>query len=232
MKRPFIFCTSYIDSEYIYENRYKKWYSYYRKKTNLPIFFIDDASTFNLVDTENVNLNVDVCDSVKINFHTFKTHLGRPGDFYVPGWARSFFYSLEIAKKFNFDSIIHLESDFFVLNDFLLNYISNLDSGWTVLWCKKYQMAETSCQIICEDQYNTFVNAEINYRKMVEKYDLPNMTREQIIDLPNPNPVVIEHILPYTHINKIYIGDRYGEENLDIQHDMDFYAQFPVTKNI
>ena len=105
MKRPFIFCTSYIDSEYIYENRYKKWYSYYRKKTNLPIFFIDDASTFNLVDTENVNLNIDVCDSVKINFHTFKTHLGRPGDFYVPGWARSFFYSLEIAKKFNFDSI-------------------------------------------------------------------------------------------------------------------------------
>ena len=67
---------------------------------------------------------------------------------------------------------------------------------------------------------------------MVEKYDLPNMTREQIIDLPNPNPVVIEHILPYTHINKIYIGDRYGEENLDIQNDMDFYAQFPVTRNI
>ena len=231
MKRSFIFCTSYIDSEYTYTNRYKKWYNYYRNRFDVPIFFIDDASTFEL-DSQIFNFNTEVCDPLKINFHTFKNHLGRPGDFYLPGWARSFFYSLEIANKFKFDTIIHIESDLFVLNDNLISYIQNIETGWTTLWCKKYQCAETSCQIIGKDQFQTFKNTEIKYKQIVDKYNLPNMTRDDVLALPNPNPVVIEHMLPYTLINKEFNGDRYGESNLDITSDMDFYAQFPTTKNI
>lgn len=210
----FIFCTSYFEDNHVLKNRYKKWYDYYRKLTDSTIFCIDDASPFSLQDINWINLDTSKVDEKLLNFHTFKNNLGRISITNFPGWIRSFQYSIDIAKKFNFERIIHIESDFFILNKGMLNYLLNIKFGWHAVWCPKYNMPETALQVICEDQFESVNN-------IIKKYEFMNKDIQSI-----------ETILPFTNIIKKYTGDRYGETEQKIESFMDYYGQFSTDWKI
>ena len=210
----FLFCTSYIENNNILKNRYKKWYDHYRRLTAYPIFIIDDNSPFSLEDANWMNFDASKCDESLANFHAFKTHLGRVNMHNFPGWFRSFVYSVEIARKFRFKRIIHIESDLFILKRGLFEDLKNINSGWNVFWSAKYNMPETALQVICEDQFDSVINTYGNYQEM------------------NKDAQAIEKILPFTNIIKNYSGDRYGENRNLVEDFMDYYAQFPVNMKI
>src|SRR6185437_13387135 len=141
--RSFLFCTSYIDNQSRdhHSSRYDKWIDYYSAISDRlgvkNIFIFDDAGP---ATTEMESMDIDVIDVKRglpstlrktVNIFTFRDHLGRTSVDKYPGWWRSFTFSMEIARKYHFNKIVHIESDFYILTDRLISFICRLDKGWT-----------------------------------------------------------------------------------------------------
>ena len=227
----FLFCTSYIDKDDIrfYPLRYKKWIDYYSKiKEHLGvdyIFIIDDGSIdvaleeSALVEIHSANDDLPAELSKNINVITFKEHLGRPSIEEHLGWWRSFTYSIKLAEKYGFEKIIHIESDFYIVSERLINFIYSLNKGWTSMYSSHYNFPETAIQIICNDSFYLLEKAR-------ENAEAVNYRINQLAELT----------LPFTNVCKDFIGDRIGEMRVLKQwifdengiNGLDFYGQLPT----
>jgi hypothetical protein len=204
--RSFIFCTSYINesSNSLNKRRYIRWVDYYLKKMEdfgaETLFLIDDGSS-----NTDIGRNVDVFNSndlpdkleSKANLIHFENNLGRPTHNDYPGWWRSFYYSIEIARKYNFDKIIHIESDFFIVSERMIEYIKNITKGWIAFYCRVHGFPETAIQIISKDAYSSL---EESYRSAAER----KFKMDQIAEL----------YFPFTRIEKKFHGDRLGQAEI------------------
>lgn len=228
----FLFCTSYIDKNDIRFDplRYRKWIDYYAAiKEDLGIdhiFMIDDGSADpSLEQSPLVNIlsaEDDLPDELpdKINIITFKEHLGRPSIEEHMGWWRSFTYSIKIAEKYGFEKIIHIESDFYIVSERLINFIHSLKEGWSSLYSSHFNFPETAIQIICRDSFYLLEKA----RQTAEA------AHYRINQLA-------EHTLPFTNVCKDFTGDRIGEMlvlkqwvfNENQINELDFYGQLPTN---
>jgi hypothetical protein len=135
-----------------------------------------------------------------------------------PGWWRSFTYSIEIARKYDFNKIVHIESDFYILSDRLISFIRGLDRGWTSLFSAYYRFPETAVQVIAEDSFHKL---ELLYDEAISsQYTFGHFA---------------ELILPISNVIKDFVGDRIGEDNV-LMHwaakrsgcgEVDYYGQLP-----
>jgi hypothetical protein len=217
--KTLLFCTSFSNSETLWRNRYLKWLKFYNS-INLnadKILMIDDGSPIipNIESVPIMNPNEISCDSDKYknSIIHFSENLGRSATQDYPGWFRSFSFAGKYAKKFNFEKIIHIESDVFLLSDRITNFINSLTSGWTSFPCRRYGFPESGIQIICKDQLDNF------YNFCNQEYDLYR-------------GYAIETILPLTNINHEFIGDRYGEYLSSPPENVDYCSQFLPEWNI
>lgn len=199
--RSIVFCTSFIPSASEWSARYKRWLDYHRQlfPEQIKFFIIDDASPY-VPSCNQINC-IGASDEFKIiesrnTLVRFDSHLGRHSLLSYPGWWRSFLYSVSIARSMNAKKIIHIESDAFILSSRLLKYITDIDEGWTTLWTPSYNMPETAIQVICSDQFHKL---EAFAHKDRTEFD----------------GLLAENLLPFTKINKNFIGDRYGEFRVD-----------------
>jgi len=158
----------------------------------------DDFSILNL-DCEN-EINSKIC------FVSHKPHLGRneTNTLDYPGWYRSFSYAGKYAKRFGYNKIIHIESDAYLMSKKIINHFNELNYGWHSMWCGRHNFPETAIQIICEDNLDKFF---------------------RIISLPYNlfKGHAIETLLPFSNVEKSFMGDRYGEY-LDIPPEGCDYA--------
>lgn len=211
--KTLLFCTSYFDNNYIWENRYLKWINYFNsiKINKDKVLIIDDGSP-RLPQDER--LPVIFPDTIKdeepegrnLIIH-FSENLGRPEMLNYPGWFRSFSYASQYAKLFNYKKIIHIESDIFILSKRILNYINDLNSGWVSFTCRRHGFPESGIQIICEDQLE---NLEAFCKKGYSSY----------------KGTAIEVLLPFTKVENGFIGDRYGEYMHAPPANVDYCSQY------
>lgn len=195
--KSMLFCTSFFRSEDEWQGRYMRWLKHYegRVDSDVRFFLIDDSSPFT-PDPAQIRCVPDTEDLTLVNDHKlivrFPERLGRASVSIYPGWWRSFLHSVVIARSLGIQKIIHIESDAFVLSSRLMDYINGLNSGWTTLWTQEYRMPETAIQVICEDQF--------------EKMEIfRNRDRREF------EGQIAENLLPFTCVNKDFLGDRYGE---------------------
>ena len=141
-----LFCTAYIAEESWWLGRYKPWVDYYQP---LPLrrdatFMLDDLSPYIPEDQRLVVLDdlPSKVDPQRINLYRFAEHIGNDRRNRHRGWWRSFLFSLQIARQYGLRKIIHVESDAYLISQRVVDYLTNLDSGWTALWCPTYQMPE------------------------------------------------------------------------------------------
>jgi hypothetical protein len=80
----------------------------------------------------------------------FPDRLGRASALNYPGWFRSFTFSVAIATRSQVRRIVHIESDTYILSR-ALDFINATNAGWTVFWCAKWGIPETSLQIVCDE---------------------------------------------------------------------------------
>ena len=225
--KTLIFCTSYVKNEDEWAGRYQKWINYYLDLSfsdDKHIFLIDDGSdekylkyfeiggvlegySTNVIDSSNSDLSY----LADVNLYRYKKRIGMdPHESLTQGstvgWFRSFFSSYEIAKKLNCKKIIHLESDAYLVSQNICDYIDSLESGWTSFFCPLYRFPETSIQVICEDQ---FEKMERMASAPVEAYKMSQA----------------EHIIPFTHVEREFVGDRYGESTHKQFPGVDYYNQ-------
>jgi len=211
--KTLLFCTSFSDSEYLWDNRYIKWLKFYNSISlnTDKILMIDDGSPIipNIKSVEAIpcqDTNKE-SDDFKNSILYFQNNFGRKGILDYPGWFRSFSFAAEYAKKFNYKKIIHIESDIFLMSDKIVNYINSLTSGWTSFPCRRHGFPESGIQIICEDQLDNFYNF---CEKGYDEY----------------RGLAIETILPFTSVQNEFIGDRYGEYLDAPPKNVDYCSQF------
>ena len=251
-----LFCTSFIPSSRHPTavdgiERWRKWIDYYSKRMELfgadRLIVIDDGSPI-----ENLQLPVAVVSAdgilpsdlpAGVVLFRFDEHLGRSSMYRFPGWWRSFSFAAELSRAYGFRKFIHIESDAYVISQRLVHYIRNCDQGWTsfvqahfrtrlarLLYPRDPQLgfwasarmksayllnpaplAEPALQVICED---CFTLLERIWRLG------PEYWRSEL---------AAERDLPFSHLERRFIGDRYGEMGLsDYPTDVDFVSQSRV----
>lgn len=178
--------------------RYKAWVDHY-----LPLlgelhadklFLIDDGGDdcsefIHVVEDELPETLLPV-----INLYRFRDNMGRKSVVQFPGWWRSFLFAIEIARKYGYRKMVHIESDFFVLSPRLRKFIRTTDHGWTGLYSNFYKFPETCLQVIGEDAFDRF----LELRQTLEE-------RRYHAD------TYAELILPFTRVTREFIGDRFCE---------------------
>src|SRR5215475_7664858 len=196
MNSTLVFCTSYFEKRMAWKKRYRRWLDYNAKIfPGAALFMIDDGSPYLPQDADirvTEALEMLVLDE-KGTIFRFPDRLGRPFALNYPGWFRSFTFSVAIAKRLQVRRIVHIESDAYILSRRALDFINGTNAGWTVFWCAKWGIPETSLQIVCDDCFAAL---------------------EQVRSTPYATHYAgkpVEGLLPYTHIEKGIYGNRYGE---------------------
>src|SRR5579871_3476019 len=204
--KSLVFCTCYADvnKRHVLPVRYSKWIDYYGQLLDVfgaeRLFLIDDGSdpaTLGSIDGVDAFYSTDELPEEcagKTNLVSFDTHLGRKAIGDYQGWWRSFTYSIELAEKYQFDKIIHIESDFYILSDRLREYIREIRSGWVTLFSGTFGCPESAIQVICKDNFPWL-------RKLLHRARNNDYRFTKHAEL----------LLPFTHVNSNFIGDRIGE---------------------
>jgi hypothetical protein len=216
MSSMLVFCTSCMRDQAEWELRYTRWLEHHRKVfPGEPLVMIDDGSAY-LPDGPGISINSDVenfqvGDRASI-FH-FPDRLGRIAMHNFPGWFRSFTFSVVIARKLNLKKIVHIESDSFILSEPALELINSTASGWTAFWCPRWNFPETAFQIICEDNFASLETVRTS--SFAARYANK----------------VMERSLPFTRVDRLLCGNRYGEFRSKVPSYADFAVQVgPATK--
>lgn len=196
--RAFVFCTAYFNDA----ARYRRWIDYYRPRMDKlgvsHLILIDDGSPTlpDWTDLEIIRADDPLPEALPpgVYLFTFRVHLARLSTSRYPGWWRSFLFSWKIADTYGFARIVHLESDFYVLSETMFRFIRETRSGWTAPWCRAYDFPETGFQIIGTDALDALGNFYRLGEDFYVHYDR-----------------YAELTLPFTHVEKGFVGDRFGE---------------------
>ena len=209
--RTLLFCTSFCGDEAAWRARQRRWLDHHLA---LPlehdaVFVIDDASPFVPADPD-----VRVLDALppalpegpRAFFYRFATHEGRIRLTGHRGWWRSFLFSLDIARAYGFERIVHVESDAFLLSRRIVDRINATTDGWTAYWCPQYGVPEPALQVIAHDQFDAMA--------AVAERGLDALT-----------VALAELTIPFTRIERGYAGNRYGESRGRIPGYADYACQ-------
>jgi tetratricopeptide (TPR) repeat protein len=207
--KTLLFCTSYIPDESAWQQRYLRWLAHHRGSALQAdaIVMIDDHSPYQppaLAQLPASRIGQDALAAEAML--RFDERLGRPRTMDFPGWYRGMFASVSLAMHYGFERIIHVESDSFILTQRLSEYLASRISGWTVLWCPEFNCPESAIQVLCRDAFH-----------LVEQLAAkgPFAFRDQPAELT----------LPFTTIEKDFIGDRYHEFKRQVPDDADYAVQ-------
>lgn len=186
-----------------------KWLSYYTENKDIVkydhMYFVDNASKQENIDTlKRLYPNIEILQR-KVHLPRWQTHA-------YGYWYVAFAKAVEYAIKNGYDKIVHIDTDVYLLNQRICDYVNGLSTGWTAFWCEMYNYPETTFQVICKDQ---FENAHRWFTEDFLKF--------------YPNDIA-ETRIPWTHIEKGFKGDRYGEKVLQQDPSMEWYGQCaPIT---
>ena len=201
-----IVTTCHLDNEDYYLKT-KKFIDYYetfcKDLRSDTIFLIDNASS-----KENRDKMIE--NYYFIQIVEFKDFLGRESHLSYPYLWRAVYHLKELLN--DYDKIIYMDNDFYITSSKLANFINNLETGWTTLWCPKHQFPETGIHILMKDckEYQDFVKSG---------------------DFMEHNGRTMETALPVTKVEKSFKGDRWSEYQsaTEIPNGSDFSAQTPLN---
>lgn len=211
MSKTLLFAPLFIDNQERYI-RNIQWLNYVisiKQHLNFnEIYYVDNVSDPNLYEKFNDNIPTTY-PFFPITISEHKVRLERRSHLMYPYWYYAFGNALKYAIDNNFDKVLHLDTDFYLLNSNICDYINNIDKGWNTFWCSKHNFPEATFQLICQD-------------KLEEAHEF--YTRDFLAFYPD-KPAETE--IPFTNIIKEFKGDRFGEDNLEQTLDVDWYAQKP-----
>lgn len=211
--KTLVFCTAHVDDETVWDGRYRRWFdavaaSGLRHATAL---MVDDGSPA-LSDWPDVTVLREgqglATAAPRVLFH-FAENRGRRGLFDFPGWHRSFTFAAEFAGVNGFDKVVHVESDAFVVSQRLRRHIDGLDEGWTAFWCPSHGFPEITIQVMAGAglaAYRAFCTSVPHAALVGRPY---------------------EEQLPFTAVERGFVGDRYGERLPYVPAEADYAAQAP-----
>lgn len=213
--KTLVFCTSYASSPESWDRREAIWINAH-KASNLhfdQLLIVDDGSQY-LPDWPDIVVvkEVDIASPAGLNcdapivLYTHTKRLGRASVFDFPGWYRSFAFGVLYGASHGFEKIIHIESDAFLVSERIRDYFNRVTSGWLSVWCETYQFPEIAIQVAAgADIENMVAFVTEPYSRMIGQNH--------------------ELIFPFTHVERLFIGNRYGEMIDHVPKHADYSAQ-------
>ena len=211
--RTLVFCTAHVDDVTVWDGRYRRWFDALTSSGLhcTTALMVDDGSG-SLPEWPDVTIVREgeslVSDAARVLFH-FEHNLGRASVFDFPGWYRSFTFACEYADRNRFDKVVHIESDAFIVSKRLRDYIDDVDDGWIALWCAMHDFPEITLQVMAGSglsAYRTFC-ASVPHEALVGH--------------------AYETQIPFTRIERGFVGDRYGERLPYVPVEADYVSQAP-----
>lgn len=212
--RTLLFCTSYAETVANWDERWGRWL-----KSNLnsgikadQILIVDDGSPIvpTWPDIPVVAAEQPHDLDARVLIHHFADRRGRlVGGEPFPGWYRSFAHAIIYGILHQFDKIIHIEADAYLISDNAIDFFNQCSRGWIGLWCGRHNWPESTFQIINRDQFDTA---------------LAFFSKPYSAHLGEPYRP-IETLIPYTQVYRSLIGDRYGEDGDSIPFGADYVSQ-------
>jgi hypothetical protein len=202
--RTLLFCTAWADNAEALDRRVGRWV---RHHASIP--WPCDVRLAVAADGIDPDVPWPAGDYERLN-HV--PHLGRPDHLSYPGWWRSFTSGLTLACNVGAVRMWHVESDFFVASERMVDRLHAATRGWTAFWCERWGFAETAVQAICCDRYR----------------DLQDLkTRLEVGGYRTFDGQHAEHVLPFDQVERGMVGDRYGEAGVDPRSipGLDYYGQ-------
>lgn len=181
MHNALIFATSLVDSN---PSRYQEWIDYYDE------FFRDMDTDLVLINDGPTSVSLDLKSVEQI---ILTPNLGRKSCWNFPGWKRSFYYGLMLARSRGYKHIGHIESDCYITLEGRNEFLNCLNSvGYYTGFCKAYNFPETALQIFNEDWV-------LNY--LLDRYGCQENWHEEL----DFEKMILEILKPKYMLN----GDRY-----------------------
>lgn len=207
--RSLLFCASYANSLASWNHRWLRWANHH-STIGLEfdqILVVDDGSPVlpHWPDCEVVHdLNYE--SSAKIVIYHYPDNLGCPEPFYYPGLFRSLSTGYSYAKQFGFDRVLNIESDAFILTNRLVDYVNSIDNDWLAMWDHHFDIPELGINVA----------AGAGLEVCCSTFEQPYETYQG---------KMLEAELPFTKIEKNFIGARYGEFLDRVPDDADYANQ-------
>lgn len=207
--RTLVFCTAFGRTQEVWDIRYRRWLDAIKRSALAyhQILIVDDGSPVlpSWSDLPVCRPEDQISPEHSAALIHFDDNLGRWAGHNYPGWYRSFAYAAEYAKKGGFAKVVHIESDTFILDDQIFEFLNNASNHWIALWDGFYNMPETAIQV-----------AE---GKGLDLYH--STTRRPYSDFIHK---VIEGELPFTRVERGFYGGKF----LDFLDEVPRNAQFVV----
>ena len=199
--RTLVFCTAYAANQDIWQKRYRRWVDAIRAGRLAwdCILLVDDGSPV-LPDWD------DLSPDGALVLHHFENRLGRHALLDFPGWYRSFCFAAEYAMANGFDKVVHVESDSFLITASVQDYVNSIGDGWVALWCPRHGFAEKAIQVMAG-------TGLASYAALARRPHDDFAGRE------------FEIQLPFSHVERRFKGDRYGEFPAPVPVDADYAVQ-------
>jgi hypothetical protein len=219
--KTLVFCTAYAADEATWDWRYGRWLEAIRQSAldRQQILIVDDGSPCLpswpglRVINEGDFIDDPALDNDEVILYHFLDNLGRSGLRNYPGWFRSFAFGSQYATQRNFDKIVHIESDAFLITQRIQHEFNAIDSGWVTVLNLQYNYPESSIQVIAGKQvaaYHEFTSR--GYGEFVGKD--------------------IEGLIPFTAILRQFKGARYGEYLDCVPSDADWTVQLFLPRRL
>jgi hypothetical protein len=210
--KTLLFCTIYADRQAGME-RLAKWLAHHARITypcEVQLAAIGDGIADSIAWP---TIRGEHAEGL-LGYHAvnLEPHLGRPNHLHYPGWWRSFTHSLDLARANGCRRIWHVESDFFLASQRMVERMHELVRGWSAFWCPLHNFPETAVQVICEDKFRELEAYKTRRRQMEGRH--------------------AEGVLPLNNVFRDMVGDRYGEAGIlpDQVPGLDYYGQVaPAT---
>ena len=202
--RTCIVTTTFLEPEERFKKT-EKFLDYYLAKTKYDIIVLDNHSP--RAELDKLRDKYEPTDSHRVTIVSLEPHYNRPSHLdYKYLWRAVHFLQHMFV---NYEKIIYMDNDFYMVSDKMFEYVASLDSGWTTFYCQEHVFPETGCHVLLEcPEYDDFI--DMDQEAFIYKY----------------NGKTMEDTLPVTHVERNMLGDRYGElHNKPDKSIVDFWAQ-------
>jgi hypothetical protein len=210
VSRTLVFCTSYSATTLLWTMRYRVWVNAIQggEIEQDHILLVDDASPV-LPEWPDAYVTSRLQDDLPasgVTLYRFDRRLGRQGRTIYPGWYRSFCLAARFAEFHQFEKVVHIESDGFIITSRMQHYINAVTDDWIAPSIQSHAMPESAIQVMAGSGLLSFVHfARKPYSEIVG--------------------AAAENILPFTRIESCFIGSRYGEKLHHVPREADFVTQ-------
>lgn len=178
-----------------YEERLFPFLSYYRERVSWDIILLDNAS--------DKARGLEIAELYGAQIIRFPKVYYRPSIAdYLFQW-RSLYFMRSLLREFEYKKLVFIESDFLVISPEMWEWIDGI-GGWATVWSGIYGFPESAFQVItpCKE----FIDFTAG-------------------DFKEHHGRIMEHVLPFTCVERGLVGDRYAEIGAQVPADADYIAQ-------